>query len=84
MTWPKIETRSIVAILSTALFASAYLLPWLVSMPRGADNYIGQMQGALITQWAAIMSWYFGSSKGAADTRASLSQALDKLPDARP
>ena len=81
MRWP-VETRSVVAVLATAVFAAGYFLPWLVGMPHGADNYIGQMQGALVGQWASVMSWYFGSSKGAADTRASLSQALDKVPNA--
>ncbi len=79
--WP--ETRDVIAVSATLGFLGAYALPWFVPVPTGADNYLGQMQGALITQWAGIMGWYFGASKGAAETRQLLGKALDKAPDAQ-
>lgn len=82
LTWP--ETRDVIAILSTLGFLVAYGLPWFVPIPHGAEQNVGQMQGALILQWGAIMSWYFGSSKSAGVVREQLGKALDKLPDAQP
>lgn len=73
--WP--ETRTVLATLSTGLMAVAYVLPWLMSMPMGSEQAIGQLQGAIILQWGAVMSWYFGSSKSSAakdDTIAALSK----------
>jgi hypothetical protein len=78
-TWP--ETRDTIAVLSTLLFAAAYITPWWVAIPKGTEQYVGQMQGALITQWALIMGWYFGSSKATGEVRAQVAQALSKLPD---
>lgn len=57
------STRDVLAVLSTALFIAAYFAPWIWGLPHGSEQYIGQMQGAVIVQWAGIMSWYFGSSK---------------------
>jgi hypothetical protein len=70
ITWP--ETRDVIALMSTALFAVAYAAPWLWGMPKGADQYVGQAQGALLVQWASIMSWYFGASKGSAAKDATI------------
>ncbi len=71
LTWP--ETRDVIAVLSTVLFAVAYAAPWLWGMPKNADQYVGQAQGALLVQWAGIMSWYFGSSKGSSAKDAVIS-----------
>lgn len=38
-TWP--ETRDVIALLSTVLFAVAYAAPWLWGMPKGTDQYVG-------------------------------------------
>ncbi len=79
ITWP--ETRDVIAVASTILFGAAYLAPWVIGAPKGSEQYMGQMQGALITQWAGIMGWYFGASKGSAakdDTIAAMAK------DARP
>ena len=78
--WP--ETRDVIAILSTLGFLVAYGLPWFIAIPKGSEQNVGQMQGALILQWGAIMSWYFGSSKSAGAVRDQLGRVLDKLPDA--
>ena len=77
--WP--ETRDVIATVSTLGFLGAYAAPWFAAIPHGADNYVGQMQGALITQWAGIMSWYFGSSKSAGAVRDQVGQLITKLPD---
>ena len=54
--WP--ETRDVIAILSTLDFLVACDLPWFVAIPHGSEQNVGQMQGALLLQWGAIMSWY--------------------------
>ncbi len=79
LTWP--ETRDTLAVLSTLLVAFAFAMPWLRSIPKGSEQNVGQMQGAILVQWAMVMSWYFGSSKSAVALRDQVGQALSKLPD---
>lgn len=83
LSWP--ETRDVIAVLSTAGFLGAYAAPWFALLPTGpgVEQYVGQMQGALILQWGAIMSWYFGSSKSVGAVRDQLGQVIAKLPDAQ-
>ena len=82
LTWP--ETRDTIAVLSTIGFLGAYAVAWFVKLPPdpATAQYIGQMQGAIITQWALIMGWYFGSSKSTGQLRDQVGKMIDKVPDA--
>lgn len=74
---PAPTTRDVLAVLSTLLFAAACAAPWVFGIPEGAEQYIGQMQGAIIVQWASVMGWYFGSSKSSSqkdDTIAAMAK----------
>lgn len=76
----KTDSRAVLAVMATLLFIASYMAPWFVGMPKGADQYIGQAQGALIGQWVTVMGWYFGGSKGGEASKALAAQAIDKLP----
>lgn len=58
--WPSM--RDILAVLSTLIFAAAYVAPML----NKAVTPDPDLKGAIILQWGLVMGWYFGSSKASA------------------
>ena len=74
-----IETRDVLAVMSTLLFVAAYFAPWVWGIPKDASTYLGQFQGAVIVQWAGIMGWYFGSSKGSDAKSATIDTLANKV-----
>ena len=58
--------RDILAVASTLIFFSAFLLPWFHKLPDEVSQTLGQYHGAIILQWGAVMGFYFGSSKSSA------------------
>lgn len=75
--WP--ETRDLMAICSTALFVFAYIVPKYFTPPDAWKDIVTQMNGAVILQWGAVMSYYFGTTKGSGakdQTIATLSSSI--------
>ena len=68
--WWLPDTKAVIALSIIGLFAWAY-----ISHPTDI------MGGALIAAFAGAWGYYLGSSKGAAEVRQQVGQALDKLPD---
>ena len=62
------ETRDVLAVISTLLFGGAVLSP----LYRSTFVIDPELKGAIITQWALVMGWYFGSSKSAAAKDATI------------
>ena len=73
-------TRDVLAVLLTILVGLAFGLPWCVPIPKGAEQIIGDVQGALLIQWANAMSWYFGSSKSSAQKDSTIATMVANLP----
>ena len=80
--WPIPQMRDVLAFCSTALFAFALAAPALFhdkSITLDAD-----LKGAVIMQWATVMGWYFGSSKGSVAKDATIASALTQQPPVAP
>jgi hypothetical protein len=69
--------RDLLAVASTLIFFSAFLIPWFVALPDKVSQTLGQYHGAIILQWGGVMGYYFGTSKssgGKDQTIANLSE----------
>jgi hypothetical protein len=73
--WWVPTVRSLLALLSTLIFAGVLFAPAFV--PKFVVD--GDLKGAAIIQWGLVMGWYFGSSAGSHNKDAAIS-AMSKGP----
>ena len=81
MTLPPVRTASALALLTAAgVFAAvAALFAWPIPEPNG--DALSLALGALLSAYAGVIGFYFGSSKGARDLVETNSQLAAKLPE---
>lgn len=82
MTLPSLHTASALALLTTAGVFAAVAALFLLPVPDSNRDALGLALGALLSAYAGVVGFYFGSSKGARELVHTNGVLAAKLPDA--
>lgn len=81
MTFPPVRTASVLALLTTAGVFGAAAALFAVPVPPANADALNLALGALLSAYAGVIGFYFGSSKGARDLVETNTALAAKLPD---
>ena len=81
---PPVRTASVLALLTTLGVFGALAALFAVPAPDANRDALALALGALLSAYAGVIGFYFGSSKGARDLVETNSALAAKLPEARP
>jgi hypothetical protein len=76
----RISWRDPEALISGAvvlIFAIGYIAAYWLDVPRGAEQAIGQLQGAAIAGLSSVISYWLGSSRGSRRSADRADRAVD-------
>lgn len=76
----RISWRDPEALVSGAvvvIFGVGYWLAYAVDAPKGSEQAIGQIQGAIIAALSSVVSYWLGSSRGARRNADRADKAMD-------
>lgn len=82
----KISWRDPEALISgavVAMFAVGYGFAYFVPPPDGAEQAVGQMQGALLGALGSVVTYWIGSSRGSRRNAERAEKAVDALTEAK-
>ena len=82
MTPPVLRTASVLALLTAAGVFAAVGALFALPIPENNADALSLALGALLSAYAGVIGFYFGSSKGARDLVETNSALAAKLPDA--
>ena len=83
MTPPALRTTSVLALLTTAGVFAAVGALFVLPAPEANADALSLALGALLSAYAGVIGFYFGSSKGARDLVETNTALAAKLPEAR-
>jgi hypothetical protein len=81
---PPLRTASVLALLTSAGVFAAVAALFARPIPEANADALNLALGALLSAYAGVIGFYFGSSKGARDLVETNSTLAAKLPEARP
>ena len=83
MTRPPVRTASVLALLTTAGVFAAVAALFAAPIPPSNADALNLALGALLSAYAGVVGFYFGSSKGARDLVETNTTLAHKLPEPR-
>lgn len=81
----KISWRDPEALISGVvilIFGAGYVAAYLIEVPDGSAQAVGQLQGASISALTAVVSYWLGSSRGSKRNAERADRALDAAQEA--
>jgi len=80
MTLPPVRTASVLALLTTAGVFAAVAALFALPIPEANGDALSLAMGALLSAYAGVIGFYFGSSKGARDLVETNTALAARLP----